>query len=480
MGKYGRCWQGVRLRATSIGVDPDAPPRAVRLPAAWSDAAAMGLAALAVGHGPASLPDAAEAWIAPIATRARRLSSCATLGETLHQLLLRRQGAPSISVWHGVEAEAPHFVLNLAAFVDTSVGFDGAAFGAAVEAAVLALTFASGTVRARRIGVGFANLAGLLARLGIAYDSLAARELGANIAALLRARADAISARLAEHLGESVATAPAGAVNLRLMGLGARPVPAGTRLLHEAVTAIVAPGPEAALLGVETGGFAPAFSPLADGQLSEASRAFLAARGMSVEAAMAAVLAGDNPLAPASTAAHQAMHDAVSPWVQVMPARPQAAAKPALPTVPLPARRRGYTQRASVGGHTLFLRTGEYEDGRLGEISIALSKESAAFRGLMECFASAVSLGLQHGVPLAEFVDAFTLTRFGPAGVVEGDPAVSRATSLLDYVFRHLATLYLGRQDIPPAEDETRSEPRLPLDLPESPREKRRNLRVVR
>jgi hypothetical protein len=235
------------------------------------------------------------------------------------------------------------------------------------------------------------------------------------------------------------------------------------------------------LVGCETGGIAPAFSPLAaDGQLSQASRAYLAARGMSAETALAGSLAGHNVLPTASLAAHQAMHDSVAPYLHVMPPRPEEApAERRAHTGPLPARRRGYTQRASVGGHTVFLRTGDYDDGQLGEIGIALSKESAAFRGLMEQFATAVSLGLQHGVPLSEFVDAFTLTRFGPAGLVEGDPTVSRATSVLDYVFRHLAVSYLGRQDIPPAEDEL-LEPRLPLDLPETPRERRKKLRVVR
>src|SRR6202007_804126 len=109
----------------------------------------------------------------------------------------------------------------------------------------------------------------------------------------------------------------------------------------------------------------------------------------------------------------------------------------------LPPRRAGYTQKAAVGGHRLYLRTGEYDDGSLGEVFIALHKEGAAFRGLMDNFAVAVSLGLQHGVPLEAFVEAFTFTRFGPAGAVEGDAAVTHATSLLDYAFRHLAANYL-------------------------------------
>jgi hypothetical protein len=460
----------------------------------------MGLAALAPGNGATSLPDAAEAWIRPLADQARERGLSSNLGESLHLLLLRRQGAPSRDVWHGAAGIEPSFTLNLSAFLDPATGFDGEAFGAAVETAILALSLSADKPRAKRIGVGFADLAGMLARLGLAYDSQPARELGATIAALLRTRADAASARLAKHWGEVNATAPRLALHGRLMGLGVRPVQAGTDLLHEVTTAIIAPGPEAALLGVETGGFAPAFSPLTEGRVSESSRAFLAARGISAEAAMAALLAGDNPLKPASVEAHQAMHDAVLPWLHRMPLRPIAPEKPVssdlLSAIPLsgtplstkpgpaqalPARRRGYTQRVSVGGHTLFLRTGEYDNGQLGEISLAVAKESAGFRGLLDCFATAISLGLQHGVPLADMVEAFTLTRFGPAGAVEGDPGVTRATSLVDYVFRHLATSYLGRQDVPPVDDEPPVEPpRLPLDLPEAPRARRRNLRVVR
>jgi hypothetical protein len=175
-----------------------------------------------------------------------------------------------------------------------------------------------------------------------------------------------------------------------------------------------------------------------------------------------------------------------------MPAPPVPLRSPAPPASrrDLPGRRAGYSQKASVGGHKLFLRTGEYDDGTLGEISIALHKEGAAFRGLMDNFALAVSLGLQHGVPLEAFVEAFTFTRFGPAGAVDGDPAVHAATSLLDYTFRHLAANYLGRRDIPEAEVEESDtvgkgardqSPLLPLELPAdaSPRARRRALRVV-
>ena len=118
----------------------------------------------------------------------------------------------------------------------------------------------------------------------------------------------------------------------------------------------------------------------------------------------------------------------------------------------LPARRKGYTQKAIVGGHKVYLRTGEYEDGRLGEIFLDMHKEGAAFRSLMNNFAIAISIGLQYGVPLDEFVEAFTFTRFEPSGIVEGNDTIKMATSVLDYIFREIAISYLGRDDLAHAE----------------------------
>ncbi len=114
----------------------------------------------------------------------------------------------------------------------------------------------------------------------------------------------------------------------------------------------------------------------------------------------------------------------------------------------LPERRKGYTQKAIVGGHKVYLRTGEYGDGRLGEIFIDMHKEGAGFRAMMNNFAIAVSVGLQYGVPLEEFVEAFTFTRFEPAGMVQGNDSVKNATSILDYIFRELAISYLDRTDL--------------------------------
>lgn len=122
----------------------------------------------------------------------------------------------------------------------------------------------------------------------------------------------------------------------------------------------------------------------------------------------------------------------------------------------LPSKRSGFTQKATVGGQTIFVRTGEYEDGTLGEIFIDLHKEGASFRSLMNCFAIAVSVGLQYGVPLEEFVEKFTFTRFEPSGMVQGHDNIKNSTSIVDYMFRLLGFEYLGRTDlvqVPPVEN---------------------------
>ncbi|MBS1717764.1 MAG: vitamin B12-dependent ribonucleotide reductase [Armatimonadetes bacterium] len=114
----------------------------------------------------------------------------------------------------------------------------------------------------------------------------------------------------------------------------------------------------------------------------------------------------------------------------------------------MPSRRKGYTQKARVGGHKVYIRTGEFEDGTLGEIFVDMHREGAAFRSLMNCFAIAISLGLQYGVPLEEFVEAFVFTRFEPNGSVQGHENIKMSTSIIDYIFRELALSYLGRTDL--------------------------------
>jgi ribonucleoside-diphosphate reductase alpha chain len=132
----------------------------------------------------------------------------------------------------------------------------------------------------------------------------------------------------------------------------------------------------------------------------------------------------------------------------LVPPYANSGSRPAGLRIRLPKKRVGFTQEARVGGHKIFLRTGQYEDGTLGEIFIDMHKEGAAFRSMMNCFAMSVSIGLQYGVPLQTYVDQFTFTRFEPQGMVEGHPYVKMATSIVDYLFRTLGVEYLGRYDL--------------------------------
>jgi ribonucleoside-diphosphate reductase alpha chain len=474
--KTDRIWHGVRLRSVEANADLDALPRAVRLPAAWDDLAAAAIAELAPGDGPASLPALVQGWLRPLLAHGN-----AGLGEQLQDLLLRRRGAPSASVWRREDDLSPGFVLNLPAFHDAAAGFDAAAFAASVDTAAAALQLAA--PGAGRYAIAMADLAGLLAALGLDYASQAARDVAACLASVLRGRADAAlsSAQL-----DLLATPPdwPAPPDCVVSGLTAAAKDARAAAMRSSATtpstAILLPGPVDALLGVETGGIAPAFAPVGPAGLTRAARAWLAARGIPVEAALAAALARE-PVFPSATAAdHAAMHEAVARFLHAMPPCPAERPVPKpLVKIDQSARRRSAMQKAAVGGHRVFLRTSEHEDGRLAEIGISIPREAPAVRGMADCLAAAVSLGLQHGVPLEAYVEAFTFTRFGPAGMVEGDAAVGAAESIPDYVFRSLAASYLGHPVQPEADPgmATQAEaPLLPLDLPRS---RRAALRLV-
>ncbi len=478
-----RIWHGTRTRRIEIGADPDSAVRLVTLPAAWEDHAAAALAALAPGDGAVSLAGAAAGWTSGLGR---------DLEKRVLRLLLLRRAAPTEATWSGRTANDPGFVLNLPAFLTSDGQYDVEAFAAAVETAVEALAILAPA--ARELGIGMADLSGLLAALGLRYDSEPARDVARCLAAVLRGHADAASARSGEA-GALRSLYPAAPSRCVVPGLAEAAQLSGTEGTprHLVTTAIRMASAAEALLGVETGGIAPCFAWVSEaGDLTRTARAWLGARGMSGERALAIQLSGGSAFPVFHDVAHGEMHDAVAPFMHRMPPRPVVLSVQSAPIVKreLPGRRRGYTHQASLAGHKVLLRTGEYDDGSLGEVVIALSKESAAFKGLMEAFATAVSLGLQHGVTLETFVEAFTFTRFGPAGAVEGDPAVKHATSFLDYAFRHLAANYLGRRDIPEAEFEPADTvgdghrdqaPLLPLDLPAevSPRARRRGLRVV-
>ncbi len=422
-----RAWRGVRLRTLETGCDPDAPSRRVAIPADWSEEAARGFVGLCCedlqsGWNPVRLPDAAEGWIA----RVTSAETSRETAETLHCLLLLRQGCPDGGIWRGDGAADRGFVLNLAAFADSDTGFDWSCLASAADAAALVASRAgNGTIR-------IADLDGMLARLGLDYDSDAGRHAARESVRQLRQT-------LTNHCVRLVA-GPAGHAE--------------------------------ALLGVETAGFAPAFSMVDQGgRLTLAAQARLATMRLSPERALAMTLGGKAPLRPRDVAAHIAMHEALAPHLDAcppMPCRPLRLVSIADAPVrrALPARSKGFTQKVTIGGQRLFLRTGEYSDGSLGEVSITLAgRDGALTKGLAEAVATAISLALQHGVPLERFVDAFAHGRFGASGVVEGDPAILEASSPLDYVLRALAEAYLGRRiDDPPA-DESEGPPLLPLGL---------------
>jgi hypothetical protein len=486
------------MRQVCASRDPEATPRLITLPAAWDDAAAEALAALAPGEGAVSLAAASSIWLGVVAQRARHAGMDGDIVLALHGLLRRRQAAPLAGIWQGVPGAAPGFVLNLGAFQEPDRGFDLPAYADACRTVALACRLLGPDAAAYTLAL--TGLDDLLASLGLDYASRIARDTAACLAALLRAEAALALESDQRDLLAAGADFPEPPARAAIFGLAdaARAARARVSLTPGApsCTGVFAPDPAEALLGVETCGIAPAFAPVRAGHLSRAAQDRLAASGLSPEAALVASLQGEDPLPVAPEEAHGAMHDAIAPYLHVMPARPQPlpTASPASPPRraprprPLPTRQTGLTQKASVAGHRIFLRTGEYDDGNLGEITITLPREGAAFRGLMECFAQAVSIGLQHGVRLESFVEAFALSEFGPAGAVEGDPAVRQATSLLDYVFRTLSVNYLGRilpepefADEAGLDQDPRAAPLLPLDLPQgaSPRMRRRALRVV-
>ena len=499
-----KSWHGIRQSVFSGRPDPDSDEISVKLPVAWGQQAADALAALLPDSAPLDIAQAANAWIAPIAARAATIGFSTAMAGDLHALLAARRGAPGAAIWRGELALQLSFVLNPNAFLDSGLGFDIAGFGDAVALAVTALTLAAPS--AHRLAVGITDLHLFLTRLGLEFDSPEAMDTAATLAAYLTARADLASAALLARgaaPGYPIQTQAAPPKTCVLPGLAEAANAArqeasalGSRR-HQFVTGFTAEPEVEALLGAATSFYLPATSALDDeGALQPWARARLAALDVTPEAALAAMIAGNNLLVPPRLGAGRAMHDALAPHLHVMPARPElpAPAPSKSSREQLPARRAGYTQKASIGGHKLFLSTGEYANGRLGEIFVALHKEGPAFRGLMDTFAIAVSLGLQHGVDLDDFVEAFTFTRFVPAGAVEGDPAVLQATSMVDYIFRNLAANYLGGRSLAPAAPETADTvgegaagrpPLLPLDLPEAtsrgaaPRERRRAFKLV-
>ena len=396
-------------------------------------------------------------------------------------LLVARLRAQQVTT---VGGSAPALVLNDDARL--ALRLDGAGGARAWTGAVQPVRCADGATALAVVDVALAGLA----RLGVAPAEARAALLGAR---RLPAEGPLSSAALqalgftAHELGRAQAALAAGAPDLVA---AFAPHVIGEGFVRDALGA----PPEAladprldvlALAGVGRDALAEAraaiFGDPAGATLAAAARALVApAAGLNADAEprMAAALAsaGARSLhcwradAEASVeevarraAAAPAAWIARSPDLRPLGLPPEAAAPRPAPATErivervverersrrkLPDRRKGYIQKAAVGGHKVYLHTGEYDDGELGEVFIDMHKEGAAFRSLMNNFAIAVSLGLQYGVPLDEFVDAFTFTRFEPAGPVTGNDRVRSATSILDYLFRELGVSYLGREDL--------------------------------
>lgn len=391
----------------------------------------------------------------------------------------------------------------------------------------------------RTIGIGYANLGGLLMASGIAYDSEKGRAVCAALTAVMTGQAYATSAEMAHELGtfpryETNKEAMLGVIHEHRRAwtnatrchqvLPTWLTHAAYRAWEEAITggeasgfrnaqaSVLAPtGTIGLVMDCATTGIEPDFSlkkfkslagggmmeinnPLVDRALmklginyieEDTTGVFACANDISVEGHLLMMAAAQPFLSgaisktinmPNSATVEDCAKAYWRAWVLGLkavalyrdgsklsqPLNSKAEAKneaktddfvvisqaSETPRRSLPERRKGYTQKSRVGGHKLYLRTGEYDDGSLGEIFIDMHKEGASFRALMNSFAIAVSIALQYGVPLEEYVEAFTFTKFEPAGFVQGNARIKSATSVLDYIFRELAITYSDRQDL--------------------------------
>ncbi|KAA2211728.1 hypothetical protein [Teichococcus oryzae] len=497
-------WDGIALRRTRAAADPDSDPRPVALPATWDEGAAAALASLAPGDGPVALPALAAAWIGRLLAKGletRQLDPvrAPALEVALHGLLAQRRGAPGAATWRGEARAEPRFVLNLPAFLDEAGGFDSAAYARAVGTAVEALDILCGG-KAARLRVGFADLAGLLAGLGLAYDSAEARSVATCLSALTRGAAECASARIADRLGAREPAAllwPAPPADCAVPGLAAAArraldlAGASHGLRHQGCFALTLPDAAEALLGAETGGLAPAqgatrFAHDVDGRVAE--RPTRAALRAGAEAARL--------LAPVAEAARAAMEAAVAPYLHAASPAPLARPQPARP-LPPPRAAAARTQlwRVVVGGQRVTLQAAESAEGSLTSIALSVAGQ----RGPAEIMLQAVNIGLARGVPLSDYVSAFAYAQGsmagGAVGPVEGDGDILCATSVLDWAFRRLALTYLGPAEAralwpdPRLEDCTVESagapndrgPMLPLPLPQqpSPAARRRSFRLV-
>lgn len=536
-----REWRPIPLRTTELVNDHEDPNSVYSaklvLPAMWDDTMAYALLELLrfpedlnAEDGIIDARHEINQWITflssslkeekPFRFSEQRSHSHINYETLLLKLLLAHKVSPTLAIWKGYREEKSGFVLNLARFIEEDGQIDHLGF---IETFIALTQLLSSYTQHNQLHTNelplfsaepaernlfpdisspldspsyilLTNLDAALARMGMDYNSEEARQAAAFLTAAARYLC---RPWIAEHKTSLERfsferTHPLFYLHHSLL---TKPIPfLSKEKMIKIEVGFSSPGPVDALLGVEACGLAPIFSPLhADGNLSESSLARLAHKGYSLENALAALLMGEQILSSADRTAHLAMYNALSSYADYMPTRPAPSLVPDLPAGALkrgyrrtlPARQNGFTQKATIAGHRLFLRTSEYEDGSLGEITLSPMRENSMVKGLLECFAQAVSLGLQYGVPLEKFVETFAYTHFGYGGTVEGDPKSAFATSLLDYTFRTLSDAYLGQHlpDAPaPTQTKANKDLLLPLDLPESPKgvvsEKRKKTRA--
>ncbi len=403
--KSDRTWQGVRLRQTEAAPDPDSPTRLVRLPASWDDAAAAALCELAPGTSRLSLPVLAQSWILPLSARAKE-AGVAGLADRLHALLLHRQGAPGPGVWRGTAGETPCFVLNLPAFHDATAGFDVSAFAEAVTTAAQALHLLA--PHAPRYAVAMADLAGLLAALGLDYAGKPARDVAACLAGVLRGRVGRGACRAAarparRHPGLAGAPgtcAVAGLARPRLPRPG--PLRCAAAMRGRAPPSC-RPAPADALLGRRDGGDRALLRRRGCGRAAARHPRLAGGAGhFGRDAALAAALAGEPVVPVASPADHAAMHDAVAPFcTRCRPGPPPCPSPPTTRTGPSCRRAAAATRRRRRSAATACsCAPANTRTGGWARSGWRLPREGAAVRGLADAFAAAVSVGLQHGTPL--------------------------------------------------------------------------------
>ncbi|QCE35434.1 vitamin B12-dependent ribonucleotide reductase [Acetobacteraceae bacterium] len=496
------CWAGVQMRTLEVEdfFDEEREPRKVVFPAVWPDISSYALEQLASASvGTVRLQSEATWWLNLMAPSSEDLSQNA-LGDGFIGLLLLRQMAPSVSLWKKDLSTPPAFVIRLSAFVEEGI-FQASHFLACLEMAAKGLKkvvearsnlsmpllpiFEEGSLglfeeertekedeklhsEAFEASFLLSDLDSALAAMGLEYDSTAGRSAAQGIVVL---------AKLASYMGEEAFHLLEGADSLI-------PLDAPSEMRHAAYefcTKILcslqrlgatkkfldqekkssfflkvgfsAPNPVDSLLGVEACGLAPIFSPLDEaGQVRNSFTSRLMRQGLTAENALALVVAGEKRFSMPGNQAHLKMREVVKEVGCCLPPLPnfdvcEVKAKLERGTRHLaPARKKSVSERVLLDNRDLFFRIGEFEDGTPAELEIHMVKESPLAKGLMECFGQAVSLGLQYGVPLEAYVEQFKYSQFVPFGEVEGGRNIQYATSMMDYIFRSLAELYLGKE----------------------------------